>query len=367
MVLSFLAVTGGVLLVVSVLADMVNTLVTTSTSRRRFWLTNVFYRYSWAGMRWLAGRVRGDDRRERLLATYAPVSILVLLIIWVGQQIVGFGLIWWGVGGVEGAFGLGDSLYFSGVVFFTVGFGELVPGAVVPRAGALVEAFTGVLTTALVIGYLPSLYGAYAERERFLVTIDDGSEDRITPTSLVLSRARDGDTSELLAFFSRCEEWVASLLETHGSFPMLQQFRSKHPGQSWITALGLVSDAALHCQIIRDTQNRSPYWMLRRAITLFDQLTLDADLTPYQEQLDANRADVGNQLFVDLHRELEAHGFDVLPLAEAQAVAGELRARYAAALEYLIDELLAPRGFWGHTIGQRLAHPPHEIAEPGGP
>lgn len=37
----------------------------------------------------------------------------------------------------------------------------LVTSGMIPRFGALVEAFSGVLTTVLVIGYLPALYGAY--------------------------------------------------------------------------------------------------------------------------------------------------------------------------------------------------------------
>ncbi len=62
-----------------------------------------------------------------------------------------------------------------------------------PGIGALIEAFSGVLTTALVIGYLPALYAAYSERERRLMLLDDGTEERITPTSLVLNRSPGGD------------------------------------------------------------------------------------------------------------------------------------------------------------------------------
>ncbi len=36
-----------------------------------------------------------------------------------------------------------------------------MPAAAVPRAGAILEAFFGVITVALVIGYLPAPYAAY--------------------------------------------------------------------------------------------------------------------------------------------------------------------------------------------------------------
>lgn len=191
------AIVVGVILVVSVLADLVNTLVATMTNRRRFWLTNQLYSRSWRVVRSVALRISDDHRRERALGVFAPVSVLLLLAVWVVQQIIGFGLIWWGVGEIAGASDLGDAMYYSGVVYFTLGFGEVVPAGEIPRFGSLIEAFSGVLTTALVIGYLPALYGAYSERERKLMTLDDGREDRITPGSLILARTPDADVEAL--------------------------------------------------------------------------------------------------------------------------------------------------------------------------
>lgn len=345
------AIVLGVTLVISVLADMVNTLVATQTNRARWWLTNVVYVVLWSAVRRLARTLRTDRRRETLLSTFAPVSVLALLVVWVSQQVIGYGLIWWGLGGVEGATTIGDDLYFSGVVFFTVGFGELVPTSIVPRFGALLEAFSGVLTTALVIGYLPSLYGAFSERERFLMLLDDGTEERITPTSLVLSRCPQGDVGDLAAFFKEWEAWVAGVIETHTAFPMLVLFRSKDPGQHWATALGLVADAALHLQIVNGCERGPQYWMLRRTIRLFDLVTAGADLGPYRERMDQTD---NRHLFQELYATMLANGFDLIPFEEARAKAGEIRRMYGPQLEYLIDFLLAPRGFWGHAIGHTL-------------
>jgi hypothetical protein len=351
--ISALAIILGVVLVVSVLADVVNTLVTTTTSQWKWWLTRILYRRSWRMVAAIGRRIENPDRRERFYSTFAPISVLVMLTVWVVQQIVGFALIWWGIGGVSGVDGLADSLYFSGVVYFTVGFGEVVPVEQVPRFGALVEAFSGVLTTALVIGYLPALYSAYSEREQKLLTLDDGSEDRITPTNLVLSRTPDGDIRALDDFFADWESWIAQVLETHTTFPMLTTFRSQHHGQSWITALGLIADAALHVELTVQGQGRSAYWALRRASRLFDMLTADADLTAYREALDAV-FDGDSAPLRDLYDTLAAHGFEMLPYEEGVARSRVLRRTYDAQLEYLIDAFQAPRGFWGHEIGHQL-------------
>ncbi len=347
------AIIFGAFLVTAVLADLVNTLVTTSTSQWRWWPTRILYRRSWAMVSSLGAHIKDEARRERVYSLFAPLSVLVMLMAWVAQQVIGFGLISWGIGGVSGIDGLLDSIYFSGVVFFTVGFGEVVPVDQIPRFMALIEAFAGVLTTALVVGYLPALYSAYSEREQKLLTLDDGSEERITPTNLVISRAPDGDPRELDTFFSEWEAWIAQVLETHTSHPMLVLFRSQHPGQSWITALGLVTDAALHVEMMEGGQGRSAYWALRRASRLLHNMTDGSDLSGYRATLD--EAYVGDDSqFRELYDSLEGHGFAMLPYDIAVQHSRDLRTTYDAQLEFLIDQLQAPRGFWGHEIGHRL-------------
>ncbi len=356
--MQFLAVLTGSAVVVAVLADMVNTLVTTSTSTKRWWLTRVAYRVMWNAVRRVARR-RDGSARESLLSAFAPVSVLILLAVWVTQQIFGFALVWWGLGGIDGAVTFGDHVYYSGVVYFTLGFGELVPAAAVPRIGALMEAFAGVLTTALVIGYLPALYGAYGERERRLMTLDDGGEDRITPTNLVIARASDGDHHRLDAFFKEWEDWIAGVIETHTTFPMLAFFRSKNPGQNWVTAVGLVTDAALHMQMVKGAEGGQAYWTIRRAIQLFQTVIGTNDLADYIEPPDP---EAGATLFRELYDHMAEHGFDLVDFETARSRGRELRSMYAPAMEFLIDELVAPRGFWAYAVGRPVAHDDHSTA-----
>lgn len=289
--MEFLAVVIGAALVLSVLADLLNTLISTTRSSGRFWLTRILYLQTWRLVRMLGRLIRDDQRCERFYSWFGPISVIAMLVIWVSHGVVGFGLIWWGLDGVSGAEDLADSMYYSGVVYFTLGFGEVVPADSIPRVGALIEAFSGVLTTALVIGYLPALYSAYSEREQKLLMLDDGTEDRITPTNLVLSRAPDGDVASLEDFFKECEAWVAQVLETHTTFPMLALFRSQHAGQHWVTALGLVTDAALHMEMCEGSQGKAPYWMIRRSTRLLQNMTADFDLSEHRRRLDESYQD----------------------------------------------------------------------------
>jgi len=350
------AVVLGVALVLGAFVDLINTLVTTSTVKGRWWLSRIVARWLLRAARITAGRLpETSNTRERLLSALGPLLILVLLAVWIMQQILGFALIWWAVEGVEGAASFRDAIYYSGVVYFTVGFGEVLPSAVGPRLGALVEAACGVITIALVVGYLPSLYSAYSEREKKLMTIDDGSDDRITPTSLVIAWSPNADVDRLNAKLADWEEWVASIHETHSTLPMLLFFRSHDRRQNWVTALGLLADTAIHAQIIAQCTGRTEsYWLLRRIIALFEELTHDVDLGDYVDQHvripdDENEAEVA-ELFADLYAQLEAHGFELLPIDVARRRASAFRNRFAPPMEHMIDALLCPRGFWSPNL-----------------
>jgi hypothetical protein len=342
-VIDLLFVVAGVTLIAMALADMVNTLVSTSTFGGRWWPSRLIGRASFVTVRAVARRLPEDGSvREAMLAAFGPLLVIVLLAGWVCLQVTGFALIWWTMDGINLS-GPGDAWYYSGVVYFTVGFGEIVPNGSAPRAGALAEAFCGVITVALVVGYLPSLGSAYSDRERQLMTLDAGTTDRITPASLVKAWAPDADPKKVDAQFERWEQWAAGVLETQATVPLLMLFRSHDKRQNWVTALGLLSDAALIAQVINGATDGHAYWFLRRSEAIFRDATAGVDLTWHQQDLEQRASD---ELFRAMYDDLAAHGFSLRNYDEARAYANETRASFGPAMEYLIDEFLCPRGFW---------------------
>ncbi len=345
--IDFALVAVGVLLILIALAGLINTLVSTSTSPARWWPTQMIGTVMFGGLRGIANRLPEDSSpRERVLSAYGPVLVIMLLASWAIMQITGFALIWWTRTDIATVTGFGDAWYYSGIVYFTVGFGEIVPAAAVPRAGAILEAFFGVITVALVIGYLPALYAAYSERERMLMTLDAGDGNRITPTALVKAWSPDADPKKIDAQFEKWEMWAAGILETHSTVPILTLFRSHDRRQNWVTALGLLCDAAVHAQIIMGATDGNAYWFLRRAEAIFEEITQGHDLSAYQSVMDETRS---ADFFEALYTDLTSHGFDLRPFDEAAAYTRQTRATFAPELEYLIDHLLCPRGFWPLT------------------
>jgi hypothetical protein len=348
-VLRVLAVVVGALLSLGVLTVAVDSLVSTRLRRRRT-LGDRLMRVQWRGFRWMAGRAHSEVRREAWLSSFPPLHLLSLIALWVWLQVLGWALIWWGIR-PEGLASFGTSLYFSGVVYFTVGFGEIVPLGGLARALSLVEAFTGVTVVALVIGYLPALYAAFSQREHDLLLLDDGSEERITPLSLMVEFADGNDLASLDDTFRDWERWVAGILESHTSYPVLSYFRSQHEGQSWVTGLGLVTDAAVAAVAMRGEETGPAYRLYRRAVRTFAVVCDELHVTPYEgDPITRDLFRAGYDRWVD-------HGFAPPPFEVAWARMHGLRSAYAGHLEALIDHLAAPRGFWGHRIGRAGSGP----------
>ena len=175
--------------------------------------------------------------------------------------------------------------------------------------------------------------------------------ERITPVRLIEIHTADGDLELLYRFFAEWEMWTAEVLESHVSYPMLALFRSQHLGQSWVTALGVVTDAAtLTCAAIEGADNREPYFMYRRGRRAVADISDRLHLRPREGQvswLNRDNFEVAWNGIVELD----------LPLRDKEDAwrrLQDLRKPYGAQLQELIDFLLAPHGFWGHSAEEHV-------------
>jgi hypothetical protein len=347
-VVELLAVIAGLLLVLVTASDAVSTLVTTRRRRGRHWPTQVFYRRTWRA--WVAaGRRARPELREGFLAVFGPLSLLGLLVTWVVLLVAGWGAVWWGLrSAVTGVDGYLDAVYFAGVGFFTVGFGDLVPTGGLARLLVLVEAFMGLVTMALVIGYLPTLYGAYSRREVQLLSLDDMSDEATTPIGFLEACYTSGGTQAVTAAFADWERWCDEVFDSHTAYPMLAMFRSRQPGQNWLTALGVVLDAATICLAAVDGPRAGPAARLwRRASRMLHGLRGMPSVERRVAELDGPPADEAT--FRDAYQRLAGHGVPLHPYEQAWDDFGRLRAAYLPGLVAATELLQVPLEFRHHT------------------
>ena len=197
----------------------------------------------------MAGLIRPARRRGTFLSYFGPLSLLVLLSFWALGLIVGFALLHWSLGTPLNGAGddrpdLGLYAYFSGVTFFTLGYGDVTPVGSLGRALAVLETGIGFGFLAVVIGYLPVLYQAFSRREVTITLFDARAGSPPTAGTLLARNARYGDLELLAQLLAEWERWAAEVLESHLSFPVLSFYRSQHDNQSWLAALTAILDAS---------------------------------------------------------------------------------------------------------------------------
>jgi hypothetical protein len=188
----------------------------------------------------LAREGKTYERRDRIMALYGPVFLLLLVAFWMALVIVGFMLIFRGVLEVtdwQHAFEL------SGSSFFTLGFAA-PPSGVGSAILVFVEAGSGLGLLALLIAYLPTLYGAFSRRELAVTQLATRAGRPPSGVELLQRYHAIGWNEQLPELWAAWEAWFADVAETHTSLAVLVFFRSPHPDRSWVTAAGALLDAA---------------------------------------------------------------------------------------------------------------------------
>jgi hypothetical protein len=268
-----------------------------------------FYRHSWRGWRGLVTFVSSPRRRETLLSVFGPLALLVLFGTWAIGLIVSFGFLQWSLQTpmLPGASPLppGGYLYFSGVTFFTLGYGDLTPADVLGRFLAVLETGLGFGFLAMIISYHPVLTQAFSKRE-IVISLLDARGGSPPTAAQILIRSRNAKPHEALASeLAAWETWSAELLENCLSFPMLAYYRSQHDNQSWLAALTAILDTcALQVCGVGDAdphQVRLTFAIARHAAV---DLTLIFKITPVPPDLDRLSPDALQRLreFLDADR-----------------------------------------------------------------
>jgi Ion channel len=343
----WIALPVGILLLVWALLDVFRTLVTPRAARGRFRLSRMLFRTMWPPWRWVGLRTKTVQARERVLAAAAPFFFFVLLVGWVSIALLGYALILWspafvhgiGVGGSS----FGNALYTSGTALFTLGFGGGVATGWT-RAVAVAEGATGLGLFAVVIAYLPVLYQAFNRREVGVLLLDARAGSPPSGPELLHRMGSAGVASSLPQLFAEWERWVADVLESHMSYPILALFRSPHDYTSWVTSLGSVLDAAT--LILTSVDDESD----ERAKLLYGTGVHAVEDLFYYFRLTERESVIQRHEFEDVLNDMKNDGFAIRPVDEAFAAFTEKRAKYAPRLDAIVVALAAPPSQW---IGDR--------------
>lgn len=233
-------------LLLIVLWDAFETVILPRHVTRSFRLARLFFRFLWTVWTAFARATRSPRRRELYLSYFGPLSMLLLLAFWAFMLILAFGMMFWATRSAVKVSWTSPSfrtdLYFSGTTFFTLGMGDVTPRTALARSITVIEAGTGFGFLAVMIAYLPTLYGAFSQREVNISLLDARAGSPPTAGELLRRHGRQRIHDGLPQYLRDWEIWSAQLMETHLSYPFLCFFRSQHDNQSWLAAFTAILD-----------------------------------------------------------------------------------------------------------------------------
>ena len=244
----------GFAVLATTLWDSFATVVIPKTIERRISFSGLFYNVSWNVWQVVAKTLKDGPLRLALLSAYAPITLLLLFMLWAAAMIFGFTLIHFGLHSLPAGTGFETYLYFSGETFFTLGYGDMTPKSALNQWISVFEAGTGFMFLALMIGYIPVLYGHFSSREQLIVRLDSRAGSMPSAGEVLRRYAASGAMESLPDLLKEWEDWSSKQLEAYLSYPILAFYRSQHDHQSWLCSLTAILDTCTLIELGFDTQ-----------------------------------------------------------------------------------------------------------------
>ncbi|MFK7804246.1 MAG: hypothetical protein AB8G95_21610 [Anaerolineae bacterium] len=280
--------------------------------------------------------------RDRIMAYYAPATLVCFPAVWLACVTVGFAFVFKGISERNWA----DSFKLSGSAIMTLGFATAEP--LYENIIIFAEATIGLILVAILISYLPTMYSAWSEREMAVTKLDVRAGSPPSAIELIKRAYRIGLTDQMSLFWIEWENWFTSIEETHTSLPALTFYRSPVPEYNWVIAAGTVLDSAAMFNAVIDKPHdpqadlciRAGYLALRRIAGLFG--------VPIQEGLTAaDPISISREEFDQACKDLADAG---VPLKTDRDLAWQnfkgWRVNYDATLLAMCNIVMAPYAPW---------------------
>ena len=206
--------------------------------RKKVRLSRTVFRNTFRLFRLVIVRIHSEQTRDALWAFYAPMSVMLLPLTWVILLMIGFAMMFWGVGEPS----LGTALSLSGAAITTEGF--LAPKGAAQITLYIIGGIIGLGIVGLLITFLPTVYSIYSQREQEVTRVAFRFGAPPSGVKVLAQAYLLGLAHELDEFWHTWEDWFTDIAETQLSYSIVIFYRSSQPGTSWITTAGAILDAS---------------------------------------------------------------------------------------------------------------------------
>lgn len=292
---------------------------------------------------------RSYEARDRVMALYAPLALLTFPAV---ALVVVFGAFACFFEATE-VNGWHDALLTSGSSLFTLGFER--PTGLGSAFIAFTEAAIGLALLAVLIAYLPTIYGSFSRRETMVTQLSVRAGTPPTAWRALELAHRAGYLNNLDPVWNEWMQWFSELSETHTSLGALAFFRSPNPQRSWITAAGTLLDAAaLRLSVLNIPFTPEPGLCIRSGFLALREI---ADFFGFDHDPDPAPDDpisVAREEFMEIYERLAGEGLPVRPDRERawRDFAG-WRVNYDRVLLALCSLVMAPYAPWSSDRSPR--------------
>lgn len=229
----------GLLLWASTTLSLMRTVIVPRPLKSTF--TDAIYGSILGTARIIARFRRDYTGRDAVLAWVGPSLILGSLIAWLIGYLVSYAFLLYGTGNAD----FGDAFRQSGSSLFTLGFSS--SGQEDQTIIDFIAAATGPIVIGMMIGFLPTIYSSYLDRESPVVLLSSLSGEPAWGVELLSRSSLTETLNELPDLFESWREWAAAQRMALTTYPALAYVRSPRRYRHFTASLLSVLDAAALC------------------------------------------------------------------------------------------------------------------------
>jgi hypothetical protein len=299
--------------------------------------------------------VKSYDRRDAIMAYYAPVALMTLVPTWYVLISLGYSFMYWSLRAGDYFF----DFRLSGSSLLTLGF--TAPEGYFITALVFSEAMLGLIMVGLLIAYLPTMYSAFARREQAVNLLEVRAGNPPNPYDMLSRFNRIQGLDKLGDYWKSWEIWFADVEESHTTLPALVFFRSPRPENSWITSAGAILDtAALTLSSVNIPYESSAALCIRAGFLALRKIADYFDITyPVSPTYPTTPITVTREEYDEVIAKLEAAGIPIVADREkAWLDFAGWRVNYDRVLLVLCTLVMAPQTPWSSDRGSKFRNPP---------
>lgn len=228
---------AGLVLVIATLLSAIGTVViphggSMRTTRLIFrWVRRVANVY---------GRVDHSAKRQhKALQTALAGGLLTLPLVWLTSAVAGYTLMFRALG----ADSWRTAYDLSGSSMLTLGFAK---ASDLPKLtlSFTASALSISILALLLVTYLPTIFGAYTDREKRLTAFETLAGEPPNVVAMMIRAHQLTNFERLPMLWEGWREWFAELRESHTALPAVAFLGSSRNDRSWVATVGTLLDAA---------------------------------------------------------------------------------------------------------------------------